>query len=79
MWEQLGIAAFLQRHWADNQVSATVSFDPDTETAQLSHALDIYQYQLKGVTMLPRTKLGAYPQMPYEAITEVQYRDYVSR
>jgi ribonucleoside-triphosphate reductase len=20
MWEQLGLAAFLQRHWADNQV-----------------------------------------------------------
>ena len=21
LWEQLGLAAFLQRHWADNQVS----------------------------------------------------------
>jgi hypothetical protein len=21
MWEQLGLAAFLQRHWADNQVT----------------------------------------------------------
>jgi ribonucleoside-triphosphate reductase (thioredoxin) len=25
MWEQLSMAAFLQKHWADNQVSCTVS------------------------------------------------------
>ncbi|CAN0343381.1 unnamed protein product, partial [Phaeothamnion confervicola] len=28
MWEQLSFAAFLQRHWSDNQVSCTVTFDP---------------------------------------------------
>ena len=38
MWEQLALAAFLQRHWADNQVSCTVTFDPETEAAMLPHA-----------------------------------------
>jgi hypothetical protein len=57
MWEQLALAAFLQRHWADNQVSCTVTFDPHTEATQLKHALDYYQYQLKGISFLVRPSL----------------------
>jgi len=44
MWEQLSLAAFLQRHWADNQVSCTVTFDPESEGPQLPHALEYFQY-----------------------------------
>jgi adenosylcobalamin-dependent ribonucleoside-triphosphate reductase len=73
MWEQLALAAFMQKNWADNQVSCTITFDPDTEGDQIANALNYYQYQLKGVSFLPRTKKGAFPQMPYEAITEAQY------
>jgi ribonucleoside-triphosphate reductase len=72
MWEQLALASFLQRHWADNQVSCTVTFDPQTEANQLKHALDYYQYQLKGISFLPRS-VGVYPQMPYEEIDEETY------
>jgi hypothetical protein len=72
MWEQLSLAAFLQRQWADNQVSCTVTFDPATEAHQIPHALDFFQYQLKGVSFLPRDN-GSYEQMPYEAITEEVY------
>eukprot|EP00667_Euglena_gracilis_P003398 EG_transcript_3404 len=76
MWEQLSLAAFMQRYWADNQVSATVTFDPDTEGPHLPQALQYFQYQLKGISFLPRFRAGAaYPQMPYEAITEAQYRE----
>eukprot|EP00611_Tribonema_gayanum_P006536 TRINITY_DN157_c1_g1_i9.p1 TRINITY_DN157_c1_g1~~TRINITY_DN157_c1_g1_i9.p1 ORF type:complete len:795 (-),score=255.79 TRINITY_DN157_c1_g1_i9:636-3020(-) len=75
LWEQLSFAAFLQRYWADNQVSCTVTFDPETEAAQLPHALDYFQYQLKGVSFLPRIAAGAYPQMPYEAISAAQYAE----
>lgn len=75
MWEQLSLAALAQRYWADNQVSCTVTFDPDTEGHQLTHALDIFQYQLKGVSFLPKLELGAYPQMPYEAIDESTYHE----
>jgi ribonucleoside-triphosphate reductase len=73
MWEQLALAAFLQRHWSDNQVSATITFDPETEGPQIAHALDLYQYQLKGISFLPRTTIGAYRQMPYEAISAEEY------
>ncbi|KAJ1957754.1 hypothetical protein GGI12_004935, partial [Dipsacomyces acuminosporus] len=73
MWEQLALAAFLQRYWSDNQVSCTVTFDPQAEGRQLSLALNYYQYQLKGICFLPRTEQGAFPQMPYEAIDESRY------
>jgi len=73
MWEQLSLAAFLQKYWADNQVSATVTFDPKTEASQIEHALNYFQYQLKGVSFLPRLPKGAYRQMPYESITEELY------
>lgn len=52
MWEQLALAAFLQRYWADNQVSATIMFDPNTEGPQLARALELFQYQLKGANAL---------------------------
>ena len=29
MWEQFNIVAFLQKYWSDNQVSATIKFNPD--------------------------------------------------
>lgn len=73
MWEQLALAAFMQRWWSDNMVSCTVTFDPTTEGPQLEAALNIYQYQLKAVSFLPRHPAGAYDQMPYEAITEAEY------
>lgn len=47
----------------DVQVSCTVTFDPETEGHQLSHALDYFQYQLKGVSFLPRVEHGAFPQV----------------
>lgn len=73
MWEQLSLAAFMQRHWADNQVSATITFKPN-EADQISHALDYFQYQLKGVSFLPKLEVGgAYAQMPYESISKDLY------
>ena len=79
MWEQLSMAAFLQRYWADNQVSCTVTFDPETEGRDLPRALDVFQYQLKGVSFLPRMPSGAYAQMPYEQIEEVDYMKMISK
>lgn len=72
-WEQLSLAAFLQQYWADNQVSCTVSFNPETEGDQLEHALSYFQYKLKGVSLLPRLAQGAYEQMPYEEISQAKY------
>jgi ribonucleoside-triphosphate reductase (thioredoxin) len=50
-----------------------VTFDPETEGKQLKQALDIYQYQLKGISFLPKLADGAYEQMPYEEVTEMEY------
>ena len=79
IWEQFSLAAFLQRHWADNQVSCTATFNPETEADQLPHVLNYFQYKLKGISLLPRHKLGAYKQMPYEAIDEKTYNKEVKK
>jgi len=79
MWEQMMLAAFMQRNWADNQVSCTVTFDPETEGKHIATALDYFQYQLKGISFLPKMELGAYKQMPYEEITERKYKNMVNK
>ena len=79
IWEQFSLAAFLQRHWADNQVSCTATFNPETESDQLPHVLNYFQYRLKGISLLPRHDYGAYKQMPYEAITEKEYNKMVGK
>lgn len=56
MWEQLSLAAFIQRHWADNQVSCTVTFDREREGPQIPQALNYFQYQLKSISFLPSTE-----------------------
>jgi len=73
MWEQLSLAANMQRWWADNQVSCTITFNPETEGKHIAAALDYFQYQLKGISFLPKCNYGAYPQMPYEEINESEY------
>jgi len=78
MWEQVALAANMQRWWADNQVSCTVTFNPETEGKQIASVLDYFQYQLKGISFLPKCNFGAYPQMPYEEITEERYLELVS-
>lgn len=70
---QMEVAALLQKHWADNSVSLTVTFDPDTEGPELPNLLRSFETKLKGVSFLPRLKEGCYEQMPYEAITAEQY------
>jgi len=72
MWEQLGLAAFAQKYWSGNSVSITVTFDKDEEK-DIKNALNIYQFQLKAVSFLPKLDSSTYPQMPYEAITKEVY------
>ena len=79
IWEQFSLAAFMQRHWADNQVSCTVTFDPETEGEQIPQVLNYFQYHLKGISLLPRHDYGAYPQMPYEAIDEKEYNKQMKK
>ena len=79
IWEQFSLAAFLQRHWADNQVSCTATFNPETEAEELPYVLNYFQYRLKGISLLPRHDYGAYKQMPYEAIDEKTYNKQLKK
>ncbi len=72
MWEQLELAAALQAHWADNQVSVTVKFNKKTEGPQIARALELYEKRLKGVSFMPHDNHG-YEHAPYQEIDEAEY------
>lgn len=78
LWEQMSLAAFIQKWWADNQVSCTVTFNKH-EADQIPHALKYFQYQLKGISFLPKLDQGkaTYAQMPYEDISKQTYLEKV--
>jgi len=78
MWEQISLAAFLQKYWADNQVSCTVTFKKE-EADQIIHALDYMQWQLKGISFLPRLDKKSYAQMPYEEINEEIFKKEIAK
>ncbi len=80
MWEQLSLARFMQRYWADNQVSCTISFSKSKESNHIESALNYFQYDLKGISFLPilNDQATAYPQMPYEEINEEKYNTMMS-
>jgi hypothetical protein len=76
MWEQLELAALMQYYWADNQVSVTVDFDPETEGPEIRRALETYAHRLKGVSFLPRKNLDHFNQLPKTVITKEAYEEY---
>lgn len=78
LFEQMALAALLQRHWADNMVSATFKFKPEEED-QIASALRAFEGQLKCMSFLPlgpELSAGAYPQMPYQDIDEDTWNGY---
>jgi len=73
VWEQFANAADMQRHWADNQVSITVTFKKE-EVKDLKTCLEFFEDHLKGVSMLPlRDEDHHYQFAPYQEITEEQF------
>jgi len=77
MWEQLENVAQYQALWADNQVSATITFTPE-EAPYLGSALELYETRLKGISFLPLRNHG-YLHLPYQAITESEYTAYMEK
>lgn len=75
MWEKANLAMVAQRYWADNSVSVTISFDPETEATQIGNLLNVVEGQLKTVSFLALDK-NAYPQMPYAEITPTEYEQW---
>ena len=74
IYEKVSLAATAQRHWSDNSVSVTVSFDAETERDDVGTVLHMFDGQLKTVSFLPMGN-ETYPQMPYTQITAKKYED----
>ena len=72
IYEKMSLAAVAQRHWSDNSVSVTISFDSEKEADAVGTVLHMYDGQLKTVSFLPSGNF-TYPQMPYTQITEDDY------
>ena len=75
LWQKGMMAAMAQRHWSDNSVSVTITFDPKTEGVFVEDFLAYMVPFGKAFSMLPELEEGAYEQMPYEAITLKQYEE----
>jgi len=74
MWEQLENAAQVAENWADNAVSITVTYDPETEADHIKDALELYEDRLKTVSFLPAEK-DVYEQAPYIPISKEEYEE----
>lgn len=76
--DQLERVAYLQKNWADNAVSVTVSFR-DGEEAEIRDWLkDHYTDEIKSVSFL-RHEDHNFAQAPYEEITREEYERIASR
>jgi len=75
IYEKMSLASTAQRHWSDNSVSVTISFDIEKEKDAVGTALHMYDGQLKTVSFLPMGNF-VYPQLPYTQITAEEYEDY---
>jgi len=71
IWEQVTNAVKLQKYWADNQVSITVTVKKDEEK-DIEHVLESFEDSLKSISFLPLETHG-YVQAPYETITQDEY------
>ena len=71
-WEQFSVVQMMQKHYADNCVSATIYFDKEKDGPDLEKLLAMFIPNLKSVSMLPHSGHG-YRQAPYEKISVDEY------
>ena len=71
-WEQFSVVQMMQKHYADNCVSATIYFDKIKDGPDVEKMLAMFIPNLKSVSMLPHSGHG-YAQAPYEPITFDEY------
>lgn len=71
LWEQAALFTALQRHWSDNMVSATLTFQAH-EAPDVRRVIEAYEGQWKGVSFLPLFD-HAYPQAPYIPCSKEEY------
>lgn len=78
IYEQAAIVAMLQRCWADNAVSNTLTVQPK-EFEQIDRVLAMFAPQVKSMSMLPDHEQDPFPQMPLERITKPEYEKRASK
>jgi ribonucleoside-triphosphate reductase len=78
IFEKINLASEAQRHWADNSVSATISFDRKLEAEYVPTVLNMYEGKLKTISFLPMGN-DVYQQQPYTQITQEEYNSYIGR
>ena len=81
VWEQASMVAMLQREWADNAVSNTLTFRKN-EVNQVEKVLAAFAPSIKSISMLPdqdemMDSGESYAQLPYETISKEQYKEMV--
>jgi adenosylcobalamin-dependent ribonucleoside-triphosphate reductase len=76
IWEQCKNVVDLQRFWADNNVSVTVTFKKE-ERQDIVRVLEAYEDSLKTISFLPLSDHG-YEQAPYEQISKERYEHMVA-
>ena len=77
IWKQANNVVLLQREWADNAVSNTLYFNPETEVDELESVLSSIAPVTKSVSLLPHTPEGKFQQMPEQGITKEEYEKRV--
>lgn len=77
VFEQAAIVAMLQRCWADNAVSNTLSVQPD-EMKQVERVLSLFAPQVKSLSMMP-DRPNVYPQMPVEHLRKGEFEELSSK
>lgn len=80
VWEKAALASDMQRYWADNAVSVTLTFNRDTEASQLPALMQAYQGKVKGVSFLPyKDGEVTYPQQPFEKVSDEEWDSYAAQ
>jgi len=74
IWEQFTNAVMMQKYWADNQVSVTISFKAE-EKNHIAKCLSTFDSELKGVSLLPLIEHG-FSQAPYIPADKQEVLDY---
>lgn len=73
VWEKVALAAHCGKHWADNAVSVTATFNAETEADQIGPLLKVFDGQVKSLSFLPNTE-GTYHQAPYQMVSREEWQ-----
>jgi hypothetical protein len=83
IYEQFGLVSSLQRSYADNSVSFTGHFSIERESKDVERVIAMFAPQIKACSMLPysddTSKEQVYKHMPFEEITEEEYKELMSK